>query len=173
MKDDTKPTLAEVAALLCPGPPPDWVIDRLQRNAPWVGYHTGTDNDDVERLLFQSAMFLRDWLPIYAHAAEMLGEECPTIIDDFTGELEKLIPFLTKDINRPQASRPPDLRLRLCAGVCLGVWREVRGVSQPYSPKLWAACEAYWIHCDYSRLSSSGDLKKWERHLLHHITTPK
>jgi len=170
MKADAKPTLEEVAALLCPASPPDWVLDKLRQNRPLVGYHTGTVSDDVERLLFQSALCLRDWLPMYVRAAEMIGEEYPPFIDDVTTHLEELIPFLAKDIHQPKDGRPPDLRLRLCAAVCLSIWRDVRGKEQPYSPKLWAACEAYWVACGHPA-KQSGNVKRWEQLLVEKTTT--
>ena len=147
MKADAKPTLETVAALLCPSPPPEWVLARLRQNAPLVGFHTGTDSNDVELQLYASALYLRDWLPMYVRAAEMIGEEYPPCVDEVTTALEELIPILAKDIRPPKASRPIDLGLRLCAAVCLGIWREVRGKEQPYSPKPWTACEAYWVAC--------------------------
>jgi hypothetical protein len=168
MKADAKPTLEEVAALLCPASPPDWVLDKLRQNRPLVGYHTGTVSDDVERLLFQSALCLRDWLPMYVRAAEMIGEDYPLCIDDVTNALEELIPILARDIHQP--SRPPDPRLGLCAAVCLGIWRDIRGVEQPHSPKLWAACEAYWVACGHPA-KLSGNVKRWERLLKKKTTT--
>jgi hypothetical protein len=170
MKADAKPTLEEVAALLCPGPPPEWVLDRLRQNAPLVGFRTGTDNDDVELQLYASALYLRDWLPMYVRVAEMIGDQYPPCVDEVTTALEELIPILAKDIRPPTDGRPPDLRLRLCAAVCLGIWREVRGVEQPYSPKLWAACEAYWVACGHP-LNPSGNVKRWERLLEEKTTT--
>ena len=168
MKADAKPTLEEVAALLCPGPPPEWVLDRLRQNAPLVGFRTGTDNDDVELQLYASALYLRDWLPMYVGAAEMIGEDYPLCIDDVTNALEELIPILARDIHQP--SRPPDPRLGLCAAVCLGIWRDIRGVEQPHSPKLWAACEAYWVACGHPA-KLSGNVKRWERLLKKKTTT--
>jgi hypothetical protein len=170
MKADTKPTLQDVAAQLCPGPPPDWVLARLRQNALLVGFHIGTDNDDVELQLYASALYLRDWLPMYVRVAKMIGEDYPDCIDPLTTALEELIPILAKDIRPPTAHRPPDLRRRLCAAVCLGIWREVRGVEQPYSPKLWAACEAYWVACGHPP-NPSGNVKRWERLLEEKTTT--
>ena len=170
MKADAKPTLEEVAALLCLGPPPSWVIDKLRQNRPLVGFRTGTDNDDVELQLYASALYLRDWLPMYVRAAEMIGEQYPPCVDEVTTALEVLIPILAKDIHPPTDGRPVDLRLRLCAAVCLGIWREVRGREQPYSPKLWEACEAYWVACGHP-LNPSGNVKRWERLLEGKSTT--
>jgi len=169
MKADAKPTLEEVAALLCPAAPPDWVLDRLRQNRPLVGYHTGADNDDVEVSLLQSALYLRDWLPMYVGAAEMIGEDYPLCIDDVTTHLEVLIPFLARHILQPKDGRPPDARLRLCAAVCLSIWREVRGREQPYSEKLWTACEAYWVACGHPS-NPSGNVR-WADHLLDCATT--
>ena len=70
---------------------------------------------------------------MHVRVAEITGEEYPPCIDEVTTGLEELIPILAKDLQQPKDSRPPDLRLRLCAAVCLGIWREVRGKEQPYS----------------------------------------
>jgi hypothetical protein len=158
--------LDELASKLCKGSAvPEWVITRLQNNALLVGYHTHTITDDAERLLFQSALRLRDWLPLYARAADMLGEDYPDCIDDVSSALDELIPFLAKGVEMPMAHRPPDLRKRLCAGVCLGIWRDIHGIEEPSSPKLWEACEAYWVACGQPP-NASGNLKQWKRFLL-------
>ena len=177
MKADAKPTIEEVASILCKAAAPqEWVITRLRESAPYVGYHAKNDNDDVERLLLESALHLRDWLPMYLKLEEMTGEEYPLCIDDVTNALDELIPFLASEVDQPKDGRPPDGRLRLCAAVCLGIWRDIHGVEQPYSPKLWAACEAYWVACGHPQ-RLSGNVKRWERLLRwasdHHITTPK
>jgi hypothetical protein len=168
MKADAKPTLEEVAALL--GSSEEWVIARLRQNATLVGFRSGTDDDDVERLLLQSALHLQNWLPMYVRAAEMIGEEYPFCIDDVTTPLEELIPFLARHILQPKDGRPQDARLRLCAAVCLSIWRVVHGREQPYSEKLWAACETYWVACGHPS-NPSGNVKRWEQHLLAKATT--
>jgi hypothetical protein len=165
MKADAKPVFEAVAEKLCKGSAvPDGVITRLLENAPLVGYYTHTMSDDAERLLFQSALRLRDWLPLYARAAEMLGEEYPDCIDEISLRLDELIPFLAKGVEMPIAHRPPDPRKRLCAGVCLRIWRDIHGVEEPSSPKLWEACEAYWVACGQPP-NPSGNLKQWKRFL--------
>jgi hypothetical protein len=164
MKTDVADRFDDVASKLCKGSVPDWAITRLQKNAPLVGYHTHTISDDVERVLFTSAIILRDWLPLYAKAAEMLGEEYPDCIDDVSFALDELIPFLAQGVEMPMAHRPPDLRKRLCAGVCSGIWRGIHGIEEPSSPKLWDACEAYWIACGQPG-NASGNMKHWERYL--------
>jgi hypothetical protein len=160
MKADA--TLEVVAEKLAKGPPPAWVIDRLRENKPLVGYHAGHGDDDVERLLFESALHLRDWLQMYVRLEEMTGEEYPSCIDEVTTGLDELIPFLAKDVDQPKDGRPTDGRLRLCAGVCLEIWREVHGKGQPYAPQLWAACEAYWVACGHPE-NPSGNEKRWQR----------
>jgi hypothetical protein len=167
----------EVAAMLGAGGE-DWAVAKLRENAKLIGYHTGTDNDDVERLMFESALHLRDWLPLYLKLEQDYGEECPLFIHDALNMLDdELIPFLAEQIKLPRDGRPPDSRLRLCAAVCLGIWRRVKGAAQPYSEKLWEACEAYWVACDHPS-SPKGNVKKWQRLLEwaasdHHITTPE
>src|SRR5262249_10674921 len=114
-----KPTIEEVALMLCKGAtPPDWVMQELRNMAPLVAHHSKHDDDDVERLLFKSALHLQNWLPIYARAAKMIGEECPPVVDDVMNALDELIPFLAKDIQQPRGGGPrPDIRRQLCAEV--------------------------------------------------------
>jgi hypothetical protein len=170
-------TFEEVAAMLG-ADGDDWAIAKLRESEELIGYHTGTDNDDVERLMFESAQHLRTWLPLYLALEKQAGEECPLFIHDALNMLDDdLIPFLAEQINLPRDGRPPDSRLRLCAAVCLSIWQRVKGVAQPYSPKLWAACEAYWVACGHPE-NQSGNVKRWQRLLEwassdHHITTPE
>jgi hypothetical protein len=61
MKADAKPTLEAVAGKLAKGPPPDSVIARLRERRPLIGYHNKADDDDVDRLCFESASHLQKW----------------------------------------------------------------------------------------------------------------
>jgi hypothetical protein len=162
MKADTKPTLEAVAEKLAIGPPPAWVIERLCRYKPLVGHHTGHGDDEVERLLLVSALNLRDWLQMYVRAGEMIGEEYPLCIDEVTTGLDQLIPILAEDIHQPKDGRPTDGRLRVRAGVCAEIWQDLHAIKQPYSERLWAACEAYWVACGHPE-NPSGNTKRWQR----------
>jgi hypothetical protein len=117
-----KPTFEQVATLLCKGVvAPDWVIERLRQNAGLVGYHKKLDDDDsLERLLFESALHLDDWLSMYYRIEKRFGIEMPECIDQ----------------------------------------------HEPYSEKLWEACEAYWQACDHPETSAVSRLRNWERYLL-------
>jgi hypothetical protein len=186
MKADAKPTLEEVASMLFHDrPAPQWIVQELRESEELIRYRDPTANDDrpvtgsddVERLLFESAVHLQTWLPIYGKALAKIGEEYPDFIDDIDRALDKLIPFLAKDVQRPRDGKPSDLRLKLCAAVCLRIWKEVHHRPQPYSPKLQKACEAYWVACDHEG-NPNGNVKQWERLLLwassdHHMTTPE
>jgi hypothetical protein len=180
MKADAKPTLESVAALLAKGPPPDWLLPHLRQWAEIIGNPTQAD-DEVERKLYAAAKYLQDWLPMYAMAADKLGVEYPLCIDYTTTALEELVPFLASEVDQPTDGPKPDRKRRLCAAVCLEVWRKLRGSVQPYSPNLWAACEAYWQACGHDQTSTTGRLKNWEPFLVwakqhpteHLVTTPK
>jgi hypothetical protein len=157
----------------------DWLIPHLSN---WAKIIRLPPNDDtVERRLFVAAKYLQDWLPMYERAAEKLGVEYPLCIDEVTQALEELVPFLAGEVDQPKDGRKPDRRRMLCAAICLEVWRKLHGPVQPYSEKLWEACEAYWQACDHPETSTAERLKNWERFLVwaskrpdeHLVTTPK
>jgi hypothetical protein len=141
------PTLVDVATLLCKGAdPPDWVIERLGKRAKLVADATEDQGDDIDRLLLESALHLQRLLPQYiTRVYEMI-------------ELPKRGPKL-------------DHPRHLCAAVCMAIWREVWGRPQPHSPKLWEACEAYWVACGHPA-NPSGHIKNWEDYLLKNIDHP-
>jgi len=174
-----KPTLETVAAQLANGQRHDWLLPHLRKWAEIISQPTEAD-DEIERKLFAAAKYLQDWLPMYAMAAEKLGGEYPTCIDDADAALQDLVPFLASDVDQPKSGPKPDGKRRLCAAVCLEVWRKLHDTVQPFSPKLWEACEAYWQACDHAETSRKGRLKNWEPFLLwasepseHLVTTPK
>jgi hypothetical protein len=168
MKADTKPTLDDVAMALCKGTtPPEWVLERLRKWAWLVADKTEDQGDDIDGVLLRSAEQLERLLPIYARAYEMIGEEYPDCIDTVSNGLYELIPFL----ERPRRGPKLDVSRHLCAAVCMDIWRDVHGRPQPHSPKLWEACEAYWLACDYPP-NPSGHIKSWEDYLLKNIDPP-
>jgi len=119
-------------------------------------------------LLLDSALHLQRLLPRYiTRVYEMIGEEYPACIDDLDRALDELLPILAEGVERPRRGPKRDSRRHLCAAVCLGIWREVHGAPQPHSPKLWEACEAYWVACGHPA-NPSGHTKNWEDFL----TTP-
>ena len=173
MKADVTPTLVDVATLLCKGAnPPDWVIERLGKRAPLVADTTGDQGDDIDRLLLKSALHLQRWLPRYTiRTYEMIGEEYPACIDDVLNGLEELTPSLAEGVERPRRGPKLDLGRHLCAAVCGQIWRDLHTKPQPHSPKLWEACEAYWLACGREGYSS-GHIKNWEDYLLANIDHP-
>jgi hypothetical protein len=161
-----KPTIEKVAELLCKGKPvPDWVAQRLHDRAALVSDTTEDQGDDIERLLFESALYLRDLLQLYTRAYRMIGEEYPSCIDDVDRALDELLPILAEGVEQPKRGKPINLNRHLCAAVCMGIWTEVHGRPQPHSPKLWEACEAYWVACGREGYSSAH-IKNWEDYLL-------
>jgi hypothetical protein len=172
MKADAKPTLADVALALCKGAaPPDWVIARLRKWAAFIADTTEDQGEDIERLLLKSAECLERLLPIYARAYEMIGEEYPDCIDTVSNGLYELIPILAEGVERPRRGPKIDLDRHLCAAVCMEIWTQHWGEPQPHSPKLWEACEAYWVACGREGYSSAH-IKNWEDYLLQNIDPP-
>jgi hypothetical protein len=156
----------------------DWLIPHLRQWAEII--RTPPGDDTVERRLFVAAKYLEEWLPMYQLAAEKLDVEYPSSIDDVTTALHELTLFLAGEIDQPKDGPKPDRRRRLCAAICLEVWRKLHGSVQPYSSKLQEACEVYWQACGHPETSMTGRLKNWERFLVwaserpdeHLVTTP-
>ena len=171
MKADAKPTLEDVASLLCKGEPvPDWVVPRLRKAEPAVGSPLkGSDDGSIDRLLLESAMHLKDLLVVHTRAADMFDEEYPPGLDQTWDGLEELIPFLAEQVVAQPKRRGgpmPDQRGHLCAAVCADIWEELHGTHQPRSEWLWKACETYWQACDHPETSEVDRLRNWERYLL-------
>jgi hypothetical protein len=165
-----RPTMEDVAALLSKSAsrPDPWIMDRLRNFARLISYRSPNKYDDaVERSCLDSARHLQEWLPMYAKAEELVAGEYPDFIDDATRALDELIPYLTAQIDLHRRGRPRDHHRHLCAAVCSGIWEELHGSPQPHSPRLWEACEAYWVACDGAE-TISGHIKNWEDFL----TTP-
>jgi hypothetical protein len=168
MKADAKPTFDDVAKLIAKGgDAPDWVAARLRETAPLIIGDKGEDDNIIERRLFECALQLQELLPLYPRVAKLAGEDYPPCIDDIDTPLEELIQFLATEVEQPRRGPKRDSRRHLCAAVCLGIWRELHGAPQPHSPKLWDACEAYWLACGHPE-NPSGHTKNWEDFL----TTP-
>jgi len=162
-----KATLEEAAALLCKGAvPPDWVAERLDEYAALIADTTEHQSDDIDRLLLKSALHLQRLLPLYTIPVyEMVDGEYPACIDDVLNGLEELTPLLAPGVERPRRGPKLDVGRHLCAAVCAEIWRDLHGKPQPHSPKLWEACEAYWVACGHPE-NPSGHVKNWEDYLL-------
>jgi hypothetical protein len=173
MKADAKHTFEDVATALCKGAaPPDWVIAKLRKYAAFVADTAEDQGDEIDRLLLKSALHLQRLLPLYTiRTYEMIGEEYPDCIDTLDRALDELLPILAEGVERPKRGPKRDLDRHLCAAVCMDIWREHHGEPQPHSPKLWEACEAYWLACGREGYSS-GHIKNWEDYLLANIDHP-
>ena len=168
MNADAKPTFPGVAMALCEGAAPPDVIARLREYAALVADTTEHQSDAIDRLLLKSAMHLQRLLRLYTiRTYEMIGEEYPDCIDTLDRALDELLPILAEGVERPKRGPKRDLDRHLCAAVCMDIWREHHGEPQPHSPKLWEACEAYWVACGHPA-NPSGHTKNWEDFL----TTP-
>jgi hypothetical protein len=157
--------MLEVAKLIA-DPPPLELVARLKRFAKLIAIPRTEVDTTVEANLLSSALYLRDWLPMYAHLEDPVpGYEVPDCVQDTLTNLEELIEFLQSDlvqtVEPPRlGGRTPDHRKRLCAAVCAGAWRDYHGKIEPHSRYLVDACEAYWRACGHL----DGDVK-WQHHL--------
>jgi hypothetical protein len=159
-------TLEEVAEKLGAGGE-DWVIERLRQMQRRLSFRPEfPDDDNMERLCFESALHLQRLLPYYIKICETAGEEHPVCIDDTLTNLEELIPILAESVKLPKRGKPRDNSRHLCAAICAEIWQKVHdGQFQPHSPNLWDACEAYWVACNRPGYSS-GHIKNWEDFLI-------
>jgi len=146
----------------------DWAIDRLHRYAPLVGHRTKGYNDFGDRLAFEGALYLRDWLCIEAEAYERLGEDCPECVDEASRWLDELLPLIADCLTLPSrrggGGPTPDNRRRLCANICAGIWREFHDSAGSNSDTLLGSCEAYWQACGQPPTAAdlSGHLRNWK-----------
>jgi hypothetical protein len=162
-------TFEQVAMFLCNDTAPEWAVQHLRERSHLVGSKVKGQadsvplsySDDVDRLLLESALDLQDWIPLYIDAAEEAGEDYPDCFDDIGSPLHELIEFLLTQVQLPRRGPKSDLRRHLCASVCLGIWEDFHGKPQPHSPRLWKACEAYWVACGHAGYESQH-IKNWE-----------
>ena len=154
----------EAAKLLANGNDPDRLAEALASWARFVGFPHRADDDQDDRDMLLAARILEEKLPYYVQ--DHLGLPTRDYVDAVLTALPELIEFLQAQVRPPQkGGRPPDSRRRLCAAVCAEAWHHYHGKIEPFSPKLQAACEAYWQCCDHPETSKTGRLKNWEEFL--------
>jgi hypothetical protein len=168
MKIDTTNRFANVARMLAKDePPPEWLVPILRRFSRLIGYRKITNRDEIEvKQMLAAAKELEKLLPIYVDVEEQFGFQNPDCIETVLIALPELIEYLENQLQPGRKGGPiPDSRRRLCASVCAEVWRRQCGEVQPFSPKLWEACEEYWQTCGNPETSTEGRLKNWEPYL--------
>jgi hypothetical protein len=161
---------ANVALALCKGAaPPEWVVTQLHGYAALVGDTTEDQGDTIDRRLLECALDLQRLLRLYTiRTYEVVGDVYPACIDDVDRALDDLMPIIAEGVERPKRGPKLNISRHLCAAVCGDIWRKLHGTAQPHSPKLWEACEAYWVACGHPQ-SPSGHNKNWEDFLLQNI----
>ena len=166
MKPNHQPErFLEPAKLLANGNDPERLAEALASWARLVGFPRRVDDDQDDRDMLLAARILEEKLPYYVQ--DNLGLPTRDYVDAVLIALPQLIEFLEAQVRPPRkGNRPPDSRRRLCAAVCAEAWRYYRGETEPYSPHLQAACEAYWQRCGHPETSKTGRLKNWEPFLV-------
>ena len=156
------PAFDEVAKMLAAGEQTFWLIPILAHWSRLIGYrrpNADDDKDDTE--LLKAAQYLEKRLPTYAIVQEEFGLSVPDCVETILGVLPELTEFPEHQLRPPTKGGPkPDSKARLCAAVCAEVWRRERGKMQPFSTKLWGACDEYWRACGNSQTDTD-----WERYL--------
>jgi hypothetical protein len=169
MKPSAPNQFDETAKLLAKGAPPPWLVLILRQWSRLISYRKTAKGDDIEeKRMLACAKYLETWLPIYVRSEEEFGFPIPDCIETVLIELPELIEYLeSQPLPESKGGPIPDNRAHLCAAVCAEVWRRQSGEVQPYSPKLWAACEEYWQACgNPEKAGSKGRLKNWEQYLV-------
>lgn len=159
-----------VAHILANGKPlPKWLIQDLERESPLIACRKSVPGDeDEDRALLAAVKDLERRLMWEVHVHDIIekkwpGLPAPMILDETMNKLTELAQYLEDQLRPPRkGGQTPDSRRRVCAGVCADAWRRLHGEVQPFSVRLWQACEEYWQACGHPETSTSGRLKNWE-----------
>jgi hypothetical protein len=162
MKQEAQAFVAVARQLWDGEDPPEWVAVELARRAWLIAgperHYSKQDRHEHNTLVF-CLQYLTIWLiRVEAASAEMIGEEVPECIENLDAAITEVFDYLQEHRIPDQ---PRDGRRVICAGVCARVWRARVGKAQPYSTRLGAACEEYWIACGHSDESGTN----WEHFL--------
>jgi len=147
---------------------PDWLIPALAHYRPLVGARRSNaedDRDDQASLvtMLEAARNLERGLPIHVIAAEIFGLTIPDCVEATNMQLTELIEYLESQLRPPrEGGTIPDSRSHVCAAVCAYAWRRLRGEINPFSTRLWEACEAYWQACgNPQKVDERGRYENW------------
>ena len=163
MRSPTASPFLSAARLIAKGEPPDWLIPALEHFSPLVGYPRNPGDEAEDQAMIEAARNLEQHLATFAGGEEKFGLAVPACVHTVLIELPELIEFLESQLRPVRKGGPtPDSRRKVCAGVCAELWRREHGEMQPFSVKLWEACEEYWQACGNHETSGSGRLKNWE-----------
>jgi hypothetical protein len=161
---------AEVARII--GGDPDEVLRELERYSPLIaGRKRGPESEAGDRELFVYLNLLEERLMDEAKVMEALEQQFGydlaeelDAVNDALNAFSVLMEYVKSNLSPPRkGGQTPDRKRRLCATVCLSLWHEG---SQPYSNKLWQACEEYWKACGKPGLGPNQDAKIWQHYLV-------
>ena len=168
-----------VAHVLANGKPlPEWLIRELEQTSEIVGNprKAGPADEDDDKALLAAVKDLERRLVWEVHVHELIEKKwpwlpAPMIFDETANKLFELAQYLESQRRPPRkGGQTPDSRRRVCAGVCAEAWRRLHGEVQPFSVRLWQACEEYWQACGHPETSTSSRLKNWEPFLKWGVT---
>jgi hypothetical protein len=152
-----------VAAKLIADPPPDWLLEEMEK---WsAGVSDGMQlAPDVYRTVKKHAKKMLD-------AIRTLEEGLP-VFDKVLGEWEGIddiggfegLGYYKEQLNRIAnlgGGRISHFGKELCASRVVHLWTKLHGKPSPRSIKLYEACEAYWQACGNPPSSQVSD--NWRR----------
>ena len=155
-----------IARKLAGGQSQQWAPRILLRYSVLVGSRKHNHYQQEKDLLgaIKGAEALEAELRLYGIVEEDFGFQNPDCVGAVLSDLPDVIDFLKDQLLPKTGGGPiPDDRRRICAAVCIGVWRRHRGKVQRFNTKLWEACESYWQACGQPETSKQSNLNTWQR----------
>jgi hypothetical protein len=160
------PAFAKVALTIAKGPPPEWLVLGLEHWSGFLGLDAVTSNEakgfaKIFGDMDYATGLLIKWLPLFN--ATPAGLQCPddvAIALDVLPRIKKVLALLAKPSKRGGGKRP-NMQRKACAKVIVEAWRLIHRDPEPYSPKLWDACNEYWLAC--GREYRGEDVETWRR----------
>jgi hypothetical protein len=153
MLDPRLKPFEDVARRLCGGDPPPDIVARLAKFAPVVSLdstHTLQDYLDDVALIAVLKKVEEELQYRIGPAYEFLDDEddeALKALEELEQAVSAVLPFLESELGPKPVGKPRHTGPQLCAKLCADIWTRSRGKSQPWSTKLHAACQAYWIAC--------------------------
>ena len=94
----------------------------------------------------------------------LLDAETEADFENLSQGADGVIKYLKRNHLHPLKGKQADGRRYMCAVICDRIWAKVHDKHQPYSTKLHAAMEEYWLAC--GQTSAAGI--DWEKVLTGH-----
>jgi hypothetical protein len=164
-KDGPPGPFVATARLIDNGSASEWLTLGLAHFSEFIAEEP-IPSDEKARLMqmigrmHAAADYLIKWIPSLYHTALL---DFPDDVAVALQALPRVKRVLAKAMNAPTRAGGlrPNVQRTTCAAVVVEAWRIVHGEPEPESPKLWEACNAYWLACGHEHQGSDTDM--WQR----------